>query len=40
LRVLEQNPGTDWRELLGGVAPEPEEPVEVESDDELVDLRI
>lgn len=37
LSVLEQNPGTDWRELLGGVAPEPEEP---DADDELVDLRI
>jgi hypothetical protein len=40
LSVLEQNPGTDWRELLGGVAPEPEELEEIDADDELVDLRI
>lgn len=40
LSVLEQNPGTDWRELLGGVAPEPEDADDAEMDDELVDLRI
>lgn len=40
LSVLEQNPGTDWRELLGGVAPEPEDADDAEADDELVDLRI
>lgn len=40
LSVLEQNPGTDWRELLGGVAPEPEDTDDAEADDELVDLRI
>lgn len=40
LSVLEQNPGTDWRELLGGVAPEQEDADEAEADDELVDLRI
>jgi hypothetical protein len=40
LSVLEQNPGTDWRELLGGVAPEPEDADDTEMDDELVDLRI
>ncbi|MBB3877790.1 ATP-binding protein [Sphingomonas pseudosanguinis] len=40
LSVLEQNPGTDWRELLGGVALEPEDADEAEADDELVDLRI
>jgi hypothetical protein len=40
LAVLEQNPGTDWRELIGGVAPDPEAPEEDEADDELVDLRL
>lgn len=40
LSVLEQNPGIDWRELLGGVAPEPDDADELEADDELVDLRI
>jgi len=37
----EQNPGTDWRELLGGLSPEleEEEPAD-EADDELVELRI
>ena len=40
LSVLEQNPGTDWRELLGGVAPEPEDADDADMDDELVDLRI
>lgn len=40
LSVLEQNPGTDWRELLGGVALESEDADEAGADDELVDLRI
>ncbi|UAJ12657.1 ATP-binding protein [Polymorphobacter megasporae] len=41
LSVLEQNPGTDWRALIGGVAPEAEEDEGgEEADDELVDLRI
>lgn len=41
LSVLEQNPGTDWRTLIGGVAPEAEEDDGgEEADDELVDLRI
>lgn len=41
LSVLEQNPGTDWRALIGGVAPEVEEDNGgEEADDELVDLRI
>lgn len=40
LAVLEQNPGTDWRELIGGVAPDPETPEEDEADDELADLRL
>lgn len=39
LSVLEQNPETEWRELLGGVTPEAEEE-DAEADDELVDLRI
>lgn len=40
LAVLEQNPGTDWRGLIGGVTPEPEEAEEADADDELVDLRL
>ncbi len=41
LSMLEQNPGTDWRDLLGGVAPEVEEDdSDDEADDELVELRI
>ena len=41
LSVLEQNPGTDWRDLLGGVAPEVEEDDgDDEADDELVELQI
>ena len=41
LSVLEQNPGPDWRALIGGVAPEAEEDDSgEEADDELVDLRI
>lgn len=41
LSVLEQNPATDWRALIGGVAPEVEEDDGgEEADDELVDLRI
>ncbi len=40
LAVLEQNPSTDWRELLGGVAPEAEEEAELDTGDELADLRI
>lgn len=40
LSVLEQNPGVEWRELLGGVAPEADDVDDAELDDELVDLRI
>lgn len=40
LSVLEQNPGTQWNDLISGIAPEPEEVDEEEMDDELVDLRI
>lgn len=41
LSVLEQNPATDWRALIGGVAPMVEEDDgDEEADDELVDLRI
>lgn len=41
LSVLEQNPGTDWRMLIGDVKPElEEEEVGAELDDALVDLRI
>ena len=40
LSVLEQNPGTDWRELIGAVAPEAEQDLHEEADDELVDLRL
>ena len=36
LAVLEQNPGTDWRELLGGidVAPDHEDPTDMPEDRE------
>lgn len=40
LAVLEQNPGTDWRELVGGLAPEPEAADGADADDELADLRL
>jgi len=40
LSVLEQNPGTRWQDLIGGVAPEQDEPDELDADDELVDLRL
>ncbi|MBD8548300.1 ATP-binding protein [Sphingomonas sp. CFBP 8760] len=40
LSVLEQNRGTSWRELLGGVSPDAENESEDEADDELVDLRL
>lgn len=40
LSIIEQNPGTDWRELVGSTTPEPEEEPEAEADDELVDLRL
>jgi hypothetical protein len=38
LAVLEQNPGTDWRELIGRVALEPDrnpdlEPLDADEDD-------
>lgn len=40
LSVLEQNPLTEWRELIGDVAPEPEDPPGADPDDELVDFRL
>ncbi|WP_010543772.1 ATP-binding protein [Sphingomonas elodea] len=40
LSVLQQNPGTRWQDLIGGVAPEQDEPDELDADDELVDLRL
>jgi hypothetical protein len=40
LSIIEQNPGTDWKELVGSTTPEPEEEPEAEADDELVDLRL
>jgi hypothetical protein len=40
LSVLDQNPGTNWQDLIGGVAPEQDEPDELDADDELVDLRL
>lgn len=40
LAVLEQNPGTDWRTLIGAVTPEPETTDADDADDELVDLRL
>lgn len=41
LSVLEQNPGTEWSELIDAVTPDREEPDDdIDADDELVDLRI
>lgn len=40
LSVLQQNPGTRWQDLIGGVAPEQDESDELDADDELVDLRL
>lgn len=40
LSVLQQNPGTGWQDLIGGVTPEQDEPDELDADDELVDLRL
>lgn len=40
LSIIEQNPGTDWKELVGSATPEPEDEPEAETDDELVDLRL
>jgi hypothetical protein len=40
LSVLEQNPLTEWRELIGEVAPQPEDQQDVDADDELADLRL
>ena len=44
LAVLEQNPGTDWKELIGGLEVRPDEEgksdLEVEPDDELATFRL
>ena len=45
LSVLEQNPGADWRDLVGSVKPEDDgnldsEMVETDEDDELVSFKL
>ena len=45
LSVLEQNPGADWRDLVGSAQPEDDgnldsEMVETDEDDELVSFKL